>query len=139
MPQEASSRLYLAVLLRRRPRICEAVVMGLAGSKFLDLYIPDLGIELRVHVGEIAPAPVYGDWDSANKFALDQHPPSHSAQEAHRAVPNGTLLSARALDSTLECHATALLGCTALPCVAGCQACDAACCPPPSTARKSTE
>lgn len=67
MSQEASSRLYLAVLLRRRPLLCEGVVMGLNCSRFLDVYIPDIGIELRIQVEDIVPAPVYGDWDDKAK------------------------------------------------------------------------
>ncbi len=66
--QEASSRLYLAVLLRRRPLLCEGVVMGLNGARFLDVYVPDIGIELRIQVEDIAPAPVYGDWDAKAKW-----------------------------------------------------------------------
>lgn len=68
--QEASARLYLAVLLRRRPLLTEGVVMGLNGARFLDVYIPDIGTELRIQVEDIAPAPVYGDWDAKAKYAL---------------------------------------------------------------------
>ena len=62
--QDASLRLYLCVLLRRSPRVAQAVVMGLNGQRFLDIYIPSLGLELRIQTEEIVPGPVLADWDA---------------------------------------------------------------------------
>lgn len=44
--------------------------MGLNGARFLDVYIPDIGMELRIQVEDIEPAPVYGDWDAKAKCVL---------------------------------------------------------------------
>lgn len=44
--------------------------MGLNGARFLDIYIPDIGTELRIQVEDIAPAPVYGNWDAKTKCVL---------------------------------------------------------------------
>ena len=65
--QDASLRLYLCVMLRRRPRVVQAVVTGLAGARFLDVYITSLGLELRIQTEEIVPGPVLADWDAAAK------------------------------------------------------------------------
>ncbi len=67
--QEASSRLYLCVLLRSKPLLAEAVITGLNGSRFLDVYVPEIGVELRINVNEIVPGPVRADWDPQAKCA----------------------------------------------------------------------
>ena len=67
--QEASSRLYLCVLLRAKPLLAQAVITGLNGSRFLDVYVPDIGVELRVNVDEIVPGPARADWDAQAKCA----------------------------------------------------------------------
>lgn len=45
--QDASLNLYLCVLLRRQPVVTIAVVSGLGGDKFMGLYLPHFGIELK--------------------------------------------------------------------------------------------
>ncbi|KAG7667487.1 hypothetical protein KSW81_001192 [Nannochloris sp. 'desiccata'] len=37
----------------RRPGVFHAVVVGLGGSRFFDAYVPDLGIDVRVHTDRI--------------------------------------------------------------------------------------
>lgn len=56
MVQDASSRLYLCLMLRAQPRVLESIVTVVNGSKFFDIYIPTLGIEARIQVNEMLPA-----------------------------------------------------------------------------------
>ncbi|BDA45360.1 DIS3-like exonuclease 2 [Coccomyxa sp. Obi] len=90
--QEASARLYLAVLLRRRPLLTEGIVMGLNGARFLDVYIPDLGTELRIQVEDIAPAPVYGDWDAKAK-TLEISRPRNAPADGDAERPHPAVLA----------------------------------------------
>ena len=45
--QEASLTLYLCVLLRRQPLVTTGIVCNLGGDKFVGLYLPQLGIEIK--------------------------------------------------------------------------------------------
>lgn len=47
LPQDASLKLYLCVLLRRQPMVAEGIVCGLGGDKFFSAYLPRYGIETR--------------------------------------------------------------------------------------------
>lgn len=49
-------KLYLCVLLRQHPLVTEAVCLQLGGSKFIDVYIAELGTDCRIHVEDILPA-----------------------------------------------------------------------------------
>ena len=46
--QDRCLRLYLAKVLTQKPCVMEAVVCGLGGSRFFDVYLPRLGIDLRL-------------------------------------------------------------------------------------------
>ena len=46
--QDASSRLYLTALLAARPTVLDAFATGVGGSRFVDCYVPGLGVEVRV-------------------------------------------------------------------------------------------
>ena len=65
--QDASLKLYLCVMLRLHPRVCEAVMLQLGGRRFMDLYVPEFGVEIRIQVEEMLPAPVHGEWSPATK------------------------------------------------------------------------
>ena len=65
--QDASLKLYLCVMLRLHPRVCEAVMLQLGGPRFMDLYVPEFGVEVRIQVAEMLPAPVHGEWSPATK------------------------------------------------------------------------
>ena len=52
--QDASSRLYLTALLAARPTVVAAFATGVGGSRFVDCYLPDLGVEVRVQLEEAA-------------------------------------------------------------------------------------
>jgi DIS3-like exonuclease 2 len=68
--QDNSLRLYLAIMLFDRPRVVDGVVMALNGSRFLDLYVPSLGIDVRVQTAEILKGGadfIATKWDSAMK------------------------------------------------------------------------
>ena len=64
--QDASSLLYLCVMLRKQPRAETAVVTIVNGSRFFDIYIPSLGLEARININEILP-PVEAAWDASLK------------------------------------------------------------------------
>lgn len=48
--QEASARLFLAFMLRDKPRVAKAIVVALSGDKFFEVYIPEYGLQRRVNV-----------------------------------------------------------------------------------------
>lgn len=63
-------RLFLCVLLARKPMVTQAVVTGLNGPRFFDVYLPELGLELRIQSEEIQPAPVLADWNKDARCEL---------------------------------------------------------------------
>jgi hypothetical protein len=75
------------VLLRRSPLVAEAVVMGLAGQRFFDVYIPSIGLELRVHSEDIVPGPVIAEWDAGAKCACMHNVPAWSVAHVPAACP----------------------------------------------------
>jgi len=56
-------RLFLCALLARKPVVTQGIVTGLNGDRFFDLYVPELGLELRIQTVDIQPAPVLNDWN----------------------------------------------------------------------------
>jgi len=74
--QDASLRLYMCVLLRARPTLASAVVMGLNGDRFLDVYVAELGTELRLHTADLVPGPVEASWNSVTGCGLTLPKPS---------------------------------------------------------------
>jgi hypothetical protein len=72
--QETSIRLYLCTLLARKPVVAQAVVTGLNGARFFDLYVSELGLELRIQCEEIQPAPILTDWNKEARCALKSVP-----------------------------------------------------------------
>jgi hypothetical protein len=63
-------RLFLCTLLAYKPVVAQAIVTGLNGARFFDLYVPELGLELRIQCEEIQPAPVLTDWNKNARCAL---------------------------------------------------------------------
>ncbi|KAL6768182.1 RNB1 [Auxenochlorella protothecoides x Auxenochlorella symbiontica] len=66
--QDGVLHLHLLQMLERKPHACWAVVVGVGGPRYLDVYIPLIGKELRVQVSDlVAPGPsprnVVGAWD----------------------------------------------------------------------------
>lgn len=61
--QAASQKLYLAMLLRDNPLITEAIVTSCKGAKFFDVFVPAIGSEHRIHVGDIRPGPLEVSWN----------------------------------------------------------------------------
>ena len=47
-------RLFLCAMLARRPVVSQAIVTGLNGARFFDLYVPELGLELRILTSGLA-------------------------------------------------------------------------------------
>ena len=60
--QEASARLFLAFLLRDKPRVAKAIVVALNGDKFFEVYIPEYGLQRRVNVENDHPG-IKATWD----------------------------------------------------------------------------
>ena len=56
-------RLFLCAMLARKPVVSQAIVTGLNGQRFFDLYVPELGLELRIQSEDIQPAPILTDWN----------------------------------------------------------------------------
>ena len=63
-------RLFLCALLARRPMVAQGVVTSLNGQRFFHLYVPELGLELRIESEDIQPAPVVTDWNKDARCAL---------------------------------------------------------------------
>jgi DIS3-like exonuclease 2 len=51
--QERVTNLYLVKLLEKSPRVAFAVVSGLGGPKYFDVYIPEIGVDIRINVNEM--------------------------------------------------------------------------------------
>ena len=68
--QETSMRLFLCALLARRPMVAQGIVTSLNGQRFFHLYVPELGLELRIESEEIQPAPMVTDWNKDGRCAL---------------------------------------------------------------------
>ena len=68
--QETSMRLFLCALLARRPVVAQGIVTSLNGQRFFHLYVPELGLEVRIESEEIQPAPVVTDWNKDARCAL---------------------------------------------------------------------
>ncbi len=64
-------RLFLCAMLARKPVVSQAIVTGLNGARFFDLYVPELGLELRIQCEDIQPAPVLTDWNKDARCDLD--------------------------------------------------------------------
>ena len=77
--QDASSALYLCVLLRRQPRVEQAVVTIVNGSRFFWVYVPSLGLEVQITTATIVPA-VTTAWDLDNRCALQCLTPGSNCQ-----------------------------------------------------------
>ena len=51
-------RLYLCVLLRQYPIITQGVCLQIGGSKFIEVYISELGMDRRIQIDALQPAVV---------------------------------------------------------------------------------
>lgn len=66
--QDASSRLFLADLVKRAPRVAVAVATAVGGARFFDCHVPALGVDVRVSVEEAVTAGVLlAGWDGGEK------------------------------------------------------------------------
>ena len=64
-------RLFLCAMLARKPVVSQAIVTGLNGARFFDVYVPELGLELRLQCEDIQPAPALADWNKDARCALN--------------------------------------------------------------------
>lgn len=64
----------MCVLLRARPVLASAVVMGLNGDRFLNVYVAELGCELQLYTADIEPGPVEASWNSVTRCAWETMP-----------------------------------------------------------------
>lgn len=51
--QDKVSKLYLIQLFLKNPRILSGIVIGLGGPKYFDVYIPDIGMDIRVYAEDL--------------------------------------------------------------------------------------
>lgn len=51
--QERVTNIYLVKHLHDHPRVFTATVCGLGGPRFFDVYVPDLGVDIRIHAQDI--------------------------------------------------------------------------------------
>ena len=68
--QEKVTNLYLVKLLLERPRVLQAVVSGLGGPRFFDVYIPALGTDIRVQAADLfvgAGIELQSRWDAESR------------------------------------------------------------------------
>ena len=59
-------RLYLCILLRQNPIVTEAVCLQIGGSRFIDVYISELGMDRRIHLEHMQPS-VSAEFNKAEK------------------------------------------------------------------------
>lgn len=65
--QDASQRLHLAMMLRASPIIASAIVTNLNGSKYFDIFILELGCEMRMATADITPRPLDASWNRVTR------------------------------------------------------------------------
>ncbi len=51
--QDKVCKLYLTQLFLKNPRILSGIVIGLGGPKFFDVYVPDIGMDIRVYMEDL--------------------------------------------------------------------------------------
>jgi VacB/RNase II family 3'-5' exoribonuclease len=71
--QEKVTNLYLVKLLEERPRVLPAVVSGLGGPRFFDVYIPALGTDIRIEAKELfggTGRELQAQWDGDSRSLL---------------------------------------------------------------------
>ena len=61
--QDASQRLHLAMLLHDSPIIAHALLTSVRGAKYFDVFVLELGCEMRVNVSEVTPRPLDASWN----------------------------------------------------------------------------
>lgn len=68
--QDGAVRLYLSAYLLAQPGVYRGVVMGVGGSRFFDIYIPELGVDVRCHTDRIlrgGATAVVANWDATHR------------------------------------------------------------------------
>lgn len=68
--QERVSQLYLIQLLIQTPRVLWGIVVGLGGPKFFDVYVPDIGVDIRIHAEDIfvKGLEINTEWNPVSKY-----------------------------------------------------------------------
>ena len=51
------------MLLEQTPLVTEAIVVGIKGAAYFDIFVPQLGCEARMDVTLIFPGPLDASWD----------------------------------------------------------------------------
>jgi len=71
--QDGALRLYLASLLLNEPRVHKGIVSVLRGLRFFDVYVPALGLDVRVHIDSLLrdKSALAAMWNSENKSVED--------------------------------------------------------------------
>lgn len=88
--QDGAIKIYLSAYLLKSPGVYEGVVMSLGGSKFFDVYIPELGVDVRCHCDALVKCDSYSvddeivktTWDAdAMRLELDLNPSLRSMNQ----------------------------------------------------------
>ncbi|MEW5299114.1 MAG: hypothetical protein WDW36_002160 [Sanguina aurantia] len=72
--QDASQKLYLAVMTCKRPAITSGVVMQLKGDKFFNMYLPEYGVICKLQVQDLG-VPFTSSWRPPTSSAGTPQPP----------------------------------------------------------------
>ncbi|KAK9829114.1 hypothetical protein WJX72_003965 [[Myrmecia] bisecta] len=93
--QDASLRLYLCVMLRLRPTFTEGVVLNLNGNRFFDVYLPEFGLDCRIHTDQMNG--IEADWNAVTKTLSFVASPSPPATQPAGAEPTSAAATAAAV------------------------------------------
>ena len=96
--QDGSIRVYLALMLYSHPRVESGVVMGLNGSKFFDVYVPRLGIDVRMYTADMFTGGEGGaitEWNAGGRELTIDKARNNKNSVDYSCVDNLAKLSAR--------------------------------------------
>lgn len=70
--QDKVNKLYLIQLLEKNPRVLWGVIIGLGGPKFFDIYVPDIGMDIRICAEDISikGLDIKTTWNSAKRCVI---------------------------------------------------------------------
>ena len=99
--QDGALKLYLASFLLEKPQVFEGIVANLGGHLFFDVYIPDLGMDVRVWTADALKGgqkAIDAKWNAAESVLRLSLPPSSTrdgtdAQPDYSDVPSITNLT----------------------------------------------
>ncbi|GAX84362.1 hypothetical protein CEUSTIGMA_g11784.t1 [Chlamydomonas eustigma] len=67
--QDASLRMYLCCLLRRKPIVTQGILLQVGGEKYFNVYCPEYGVDCRIYVEHIG-LPCKANWNAGAKTLI---------------------------------------------------------------------